>query len=281
MDHQDVLQHGAASFGLTAITPLFQGGQKMVASATQGMSTVVIKVVLLAGATDPHALERCEREVALLKALSHPNLVRVLSDLEVLGSPPEAAYWLEEYLEGQDLADIVMQGQWSWSGTEEMMTGVASGLAAMHQANYVHRDLSARNVRLTTSGEWKVLDPGFAKHLDRSSITGMLTPGTPGFMSPEQATPGIRVTTASDVHGLGILAYLGLTSDVPIPVGANLNDYRTRLLYTDPPSVALARPDLNPRQAGLVDGCLHRQPGRRWLDADEVLAELSDLRGII
>ena len=161
-----------------------------------------------------------------------------------------------------------------------MINGVASGLAAMHQANFIHRDLSARNVRQTSGGIWKLLDPGLAKHLDRSSITGLFTPGTPGFMSPEQATAGVRVTPASDVHGLGVLAYLALTGgDLPVPVGAGLNDYRTRLLYTDPPSIRTRRPDLSDEQVALIDGCTARQPGRRWLDATEVLDELSKLQG--
>lgn len=279
MDHDDVLREAAARYSLASIAPIAKGGQKLVAHAIQGAADVVVKVVLLTGTPDPHALERCEREVALLNSLSHPNIVRVLSDLEVIGSPPEATYWVEEFLDGEDLATLLGL-RWSWEDTEQMMLGVASGLAAMHRANCVHRDLSARNVRRTSSGEWKILDPGFAKHLDRSSITGLFTPGTPGFMSPEQATAGVRVTPASDVHTLGILAYLALTGDLPIPVGGNLGDYRTRLLYTDPPSLGVVREDLDAKQVALVDGCIARQPGRRWIDAEEVLSELADLRGI-
>ncbi|WP_299519696.1 serine/threonine-protein kinase [uncultured Serinicoccus sp.] len=277
MDHEDVLRQAAAKYGLTSLAPIAQGGQKLVARAVQGSADVVVKVVLIAGAPDPHALERCEREVALLKSLSHPNVVRVLSELEVLGSPAEATYWVEEYLEGDDLTALVGP-QWAWDDAEKMMYEVASGLAAMHQLNCVHRDLSARNVRRTSSDQWKILDPGLAKHLDRSSITGLFTPGTPGFMSPEQATAGVRVTPASDVYSLGILAFLALTGDVPIPVGASFADYRTRLLYTDPPSLGAVRGDLDANQAALVDGCIARQPGRRWIDADELLSELVDLR---
>lgn len=278
MDHDDVLRQAAAQYGLTSVVPIAQGGQKLVAQALKGAVDVVVKVVLLAGTPDPHALERCEREVALLKSLSHPNIVRVLSDLEVIGSPPEATYWVEEFLDGEDLATLV-GSKWTWDDTELMITGVASGLAAMHRVSCVHRDLSARNVRRTGSGEWKILDPGLAKHLNRSSITGLFTPGTPGFMSPEQATAGVRVTPASDVHALGILAYLALTGELPIPVGGNLGDYRTRLLYTDPPSLGVARGDLNAKQVALIDGCIARQPGRRWIDAEEVLEKLADLRG--
>jgi eukaryotic-like serine/threonine-protein kinase len=278
MDHDDLLGQAAARYGLTSIVRIAQGGQKVVAKAIQGTDHVVVKVVLLKGAPDPHALERCEREVALLKSLSHPNIVRVLSDLEVIGSPAEATYWMEEFLDGDDLGALLAT-RWSWDETEKMMYGVASGLAAMHGANCVHRDLSAGNVRRTDSGEWKILDPGFAKHLDRTSITGLFTPGTPGFMSPEQATAGVRVTPASDVHTLGILAYLALTGELPIPVGRDLADYRTRLLYTDPPSLGALRGDLDAKQVSLVDGCIARQPGRRWIDAEEVLSQLDNLKG--
>lgn len=276
MDHDDVLRQAAAQYGLTSIVGIAQGGQKLVARAVMGTADVVVKVVLLTATPDPHALERCEREVALLKSLNHPNIVRVLSDLQVIGSPAEAAYWLEEFLDGDDLATLVGP-HWPWDDAEKLMQDVASGLAAMHRVNCVHRDLSARNVRRTNAGVWKILDPGLAKHLDRSSITGLFTPGTPGFMSPEQATAGVRVTPASDVHTLGVLVYLALTGSLPIQVGGNLGDYRTRLLYTDPPSLGLARRDLDSKQVALVDGCIARQPGRRWIDAEEVLAKLADL----
>ena len=85
MDHADVLQQAATRFGLTAATPITSGGQKLVASADRAGTKVVVKVVLLVGAPDPNALERCEREVSLLKAMNHPNIVQVLSDLEILG----------------------------------------------------------------------------------------------------------------------------------------------------------------------------------------------------
>ncbi len=117
--------------------------------------------------------------------------------------------WLEEYLDGQDMAAL-LGPQWTWSTARAFLLDASTGLAELHKNGYVHRDLSPRNLRLRTTGRWVVMDPGLAKHLHRTSITGVLDPGTWGFMSPEHLTVGVRLTPAADVHGLGTLAYSAL-----------------------------------------------------------------------
>jgi serine/threonine-protein kinase len=156
---------------------------------------------------------------------------------------------------------------------------VGRGLAVMHGHNYIHRDLSPGNVRRTSRGTWVVMDPGFAKHLKRTSITGLFQPGTPGHMSPEHAAIGGRVTRASDVYCLGILAFQALTGNLPIPVGTDLTDYRRRLLAAQPETLGTLRPDLTSEQAHLVDTCLQRQPARRYLDGGELIDALQAIPG--
>jgi len=276
MDMSSAVAASEARFGLTNVQTLAHGGQKTVCTADMSGTPVVLKVVLLTSATDPHALERCEREVALLRDTSSPNLVAVLSQLHLLGSGPDAAVWLEEYLDGDDLSRLVTT-PWTWSEAASFLADVGSGLAAMHRHGYIHRDLSAGNVRRQASGVWKVMDPGFAKHLNRTSITGLFQPGTAGFLSPEHAVMGGRVTPASDVFCLGILAFLGLVGRLPVPVGADMNDYRRRLLSMTPTALRTSRPDLSHGAAAVIDRCLLPQPARRYLDAAEVVGAVKAL----
>lgn len=277
MDEAAVIAAAAAEFGLSNTKPIAQGGQKLVCRADSPMGQVVLKVVLLAGSPDPNALERCEREVSLLRSLRSPNIVHVLSEMKTVGSPAGASMWLEEYLDGQDISQL-LGSQWSWTAVEEFLIGAGSGLAAMHSGGYVHRDLSAGNIRRTASAVWKIMDPGFAKHLNRSSITGVWQPGTLGFISPEHAVLGGRVTAASDVFCLGILAYYALTGHLPIPVGGDRDAYRRNLLGVQVPSVGVARPDLTPSQAEIIDMCLQRQPARRFLDGTEVVEAVNSAK---
>ncbi len=276
MNELQVLAEAQRALGLTHAVEIARGGQKIVYRAQLGGTRVILKVALLSDAHDPNALERCRREVVLLRGFNSVNLVRVLSELQVLGSGPDAAAWVEEELDGADLRTL-LDSQWSWAQTLGLLEGVGSGLAAMHSSGYVHRDLSPGNVRLTTH-HWKIMDPGLAKHLDRTSITGLWQPGTPGFLSPEHASLGGRITPASDVYCLGILAYLVLTGRLPIDHRGSPTDYRERLLAGTFTPVQHLRPDLTDSQAALIDRCLTRQPARRYLDAGEALVALQQLQ---
>jgi eukaryotic-like serine/threonine-protein kinase len=274
MDEPTAISNATSLLGLTSVVPFARGGQKLVCRATLGSSDVVLKIVLLNPGTDPNVLERCEREVSLLSTISSPNLVSLESGLVSLGSPVEAVAWLEELLDGQDLA-MLLGAQFGEADVLKMLVEVGTGLAAMHRSGYVHRDLSPANIRRTAAGLWKVMDPGFAKHLNRSSITGVWQPGTLGYISPEHAGLGGRVTPASDVFCLGVLAYQMLAAELPIQVGGDRDDYRRRLLNAQAESIGTKRPDLAADLVELVDQCLNRQPARRFLDATEVVLEAS------
>lgn len=275
MDEQQELAAATAALGIANTAVLARGGQKVVYTATRGTDPVILKVVRILGARDPNALERCQREVELLRKLGSDHIVRVVSGIELLGQAPDAAAWLEERLDGEDFIQLTGT-PWAWAEVQDLLAGVAAGLAEMHKHAYIHRDLSASNVRRTSTGVWKIMDPGLAKHLNRSSITGPWQPGTPGYLSPEHVSVGGRILPASDVFCLGILAFQALTTGLPISA-ADPMVYRRLLMSTSAPSVATLRPDLTGAQAALIDGCLERQPARRFLDAGELLESLASL----
>ncbi len=270
MDETSAVQAVAAALGVTRPTVFARGGQKVVAHAEMGTESVVLKVVVLTGATDPNALERCQREVDLLHDVDSDHVVRVLSNLALVGQGPAAAGWVEERLDGDDLSSL-LGSPWTWSLSREGIAGIGAGLAALHSHGYVHRDLSPGNVRRTQSGEWKIMDPGLAKHLARPSITGLFQPGTYGYMSPEHTSPGKRMTPAADIYSLGVLTYQALAGSLPVPVGLDIGDYRRRLTQIGAPSLRIARADLSDAAVDLVDTCLSIQPARRFLDGQELL----------
>lgn len=258
-----MIDDAAQDLGVTVSRPLKQGGQKTVLLVERGSDNFVMKV-MSTGSTLPDALKRAVREVELLKSIDHPNVVKVASDLVELGDPPEGVAWLEEFLDGDDLSDV-LAAPWNWDATRTMGLDISRGLAALHEKKVVHRDLSANNVRRLTTGDHIVMDPGYARHTGRSDLTAAGQPGTPGFLSPEhlQGYSGVP-TAASDVFAVGILMHLALTGDLPIPFTGDVGDYAARLAAVQVNDIKAARPDLNDPAANVIRRCLHPQPARRY-----------------
>jgi serine/threonine-protein kinase len=204
--------------------------------------------------------------------------VKVESDLVTIGSPVHGAAWLEEFLDGGDLT-AALGPQWSWADTAEMAYQVADGLAAAHEAGVIHRDLSPNNVRRLANGDYKVMDFGFARHTLRSGLTIAGQPGTAGYLSPEHlnAYSGVPMP-ASDVFGVGILMYLALTGELPIPHHGDDADYMNRLSKVEIVDVGVRRPNLSPDQQALVRRALHPQPARRFVNGRKLAEALEPLR---
>lgn len=248
------------------------GGQKAVRRVSRSGDDLVLKVVALT-AMSPTTLVRAEREVEFLKSLSSPYVVKVESDLIPLGNPTHGATWLEELLDGQDLGALLV-GTWSWADAARLGHEVAKGLAAGHSKGVIHRDLSPNNVRRLSSGSYKVMDFGFARHTLRTGITVAGQPGTPGYLTPEHlnAYSGVPMPS-SDVFGVGVLVYQALTGKVPIPYLGDDIDYAHRLQHAElVADIGAERPDLSAGAQALVRRMLHPQPARRF-QSGQKLAE--------
>lgn len=269
MRNLDDLQAAACSqLGLTVKRSLKSGGQKTVALVDQSGQERVLKLVQV-GASDPTALERSRREFGLLADTKHPNVVEVRSGLEVLAdtdSSIDGAFWLEEYLDGEDLSDLVGT-KWTFDDVGAMGLAVAAGVGALHEQKVIHRDLSANNIRRLVDGRYKVMDPGFAKHTLRSGITVGGQPGTPGFMTPEHLQAYSGPTPASDVFAIGALMYLAATGTPPIPYLGDEIDYVNRLVVAKHTPLGTLRTDCPTPLLEVIERCLHPQPVRRYRNA--------------
>lgn len=252
------------------------GGQKAVRKVLRGGDDLIMKVVALSSSA-PTTLKRAEREVELLKSLTSVHVVRVESDLVTIGAPVHGAAWLEEFLDGGDLTAYLTQ-QWSWADAAELGYQVADGLAAGHAAGVIHRDLSPNNVRRLSTGMYKVMDFGFARHTLRTGLTVAGQPGTPGFLSPEHlnAYSGVPMP-ASDVFGVGILMYAALTNELPIPYNGDDANYVRRLEKVEIIDISMKRPDLTADQVAVIRRMLHPQPARRFLNGRKLADTLEPL----
>lgn len=261
---RDLPHEACDRLNVRLLRPLVEGGQKQVHVVMHPDGTEsVLKLVDLGLAADPAALERARREVDLLKSIDHPNVVSVSSELELLGDPPAAVFWLEDYLDGEDLRYSTFG--WPYDHLRALGADVAAGLGALHAQSVIHRDLSPGNVQRVTSGKFVVMDPGFAKHTLRSGLTIGGQPGTPGFMTPEhvQAFSG-SPTAASDVFGCCALVYLAATGQPAIPHKGDELEYLKRLRTAEHAPLKDVRPDLPEGFVAVVERGLHPQSARRF-----------------
>jgi serine/threonine-protein kinase len=127
----------------------------------------------------------------------------------------KAPYLVMELLEGEDLGQrLLRNGPLSREETVSYLWHVALALDRTHQSGIVHRDLKASNLFLTRREDGsplvKVLDFGVAKvlTLERSGAEQRTqTVGTPIYMAPEQFRAEGRISPATDIYALGMLAY--------------------------------------------------------------------------
>ncbi|NNM31973.1 MAG: serine/threonine protein kinase, partial [Gemmatimonadetes bacterium] len=160
--------------------------------------------------------QRFLRERQILAGFEHPCIAR-LTDGGITddGRP----YIVMEYVDGVPIDDFCDQEGLTVDGRVDLIRTVCSAVAHAHRSLVVHRDLKPSNILVTGDGTPKLLDFGIAKILREPDGAGATATAhvrllTPEYAAPEQAM-GLAVTTATDVHGLGIVLLELLTGCRP------------------------------------------------------------------
>jgi serine/threonine-protein kinase len=184
---------------------------------------VAIKVLLPNHAGDPATAARFEREARSLAAASHPNVVAVF---DVDAGDPAAGrepFFVMELCPGGSLA-ARMTGDRRLSPDElvPVLVSIADGLADLHRRGVVHRDVKPQNI-LFAADRAKLADFGLALADDNDGLSELTAPGTAvgtlSYLAPE-VLAGERASAAADVYGLGVVAFVGLTGELPRPAGS-------------------------------------------------------------
>lgn len=180
--------------------------------------TVAIKMIH-EGEGPIASIERAHTEKALLASLSHPSLV-TLHDAQLAPGRPQ--YLVMEFVDGPTLAERMAAGPLPPRDVARIARDLAEGLAAVHAAGIVHRDVKPSNVLLAKGRSGrpiaaKLADFGIACSVENPRLT---TPGivlgTLTYMAPEQLRdldPGTPV----DVFALGLVMLEALTGEPGYP----------------------------------------------------------------
>lgn len=174
---------------------------------------VAIKILAERHATDEGVRQRFTREALAAARLSGQRNTVTIYDV---GEHNDRPYIVMEYLGGGSLEDVLAsEGAQPPERAFSWLEQAAGALDAAHGEGVVHRDVKPANLMLDRSGNVHVADFGIASAagMDSLTMTGTVL-GTAGYLSPEQAT-GDRATPASDLYGLGVVAYELLTGTRP------------------------------------------------------------------
>lgn len=235
---------------------------------------VAIKTLPAHLAKDPSIRERFLREARTAAAMSHPNIVSILSANESDGY----VYFVMSLVEGDSLAAHIRAHDRLPPRTVACyLRDVASALVHAHSRGIIHRDIKAENVLIEReSGRALVTDFGIARIAEATPLTatGQLL-GTVYYVSPEQVS-GAPVDARSDIYSLGVVGFLALAGHFPFD-GDLASAVLVAHVTKTAPRVATRQPDVPPALAAIIDRCLAKDPEQRFESALELVAALEQV----
>ncbi|MBD2312503.1 tetratricopeptide repeat protein [Desertifilum sp. FACHB-1129] len=183
-------------------------------------------------------------------------------------------YLVQEYIEGEDLAQQFASGVWDEVQVLQLLEDLLEILAFVHQQNVVHRDIKPSNIiRRQADGRFVLIDFGAVKQLSAlgATTTGQtrstLSIGSPGYMPNEQQ--GGKPRYSSDIYALGMTAIEALTGICPnqLPDDPHTGEVSWR-----------SRAQVRPQFAAILNQMVRSHYKDRYTTVEEVLQDLHRLQ---
>jgi serine/threonine protein kinase len=283
---------------------LAHGGMGVVYKAEDSLlgRAAALKFLPESVAGEPRALARFRREAQSASALNHPNICTIYDFVESDGQ----AFIVMEYLDGCTLAELTGSSPGvAYSGGAarpiqppsfdtllRIATEIADALAMAHAQGFIHRDIKATNIFVTTRGQAKILDFGLAK----PTLTAITTPqrelsgkagrdsfitaspvmGTVCYMSPEQVRRE-QLDARSDLFSFGAVLYemfsgrKAFAGDTPAQV-------LEAILHRTPAPARQFNPSLPAPVERVINKALEKERALRYQTANDLLRDLVNVR---
>jgi serine/threonine protein kinase/tetratricopeptide (TPR) repeat protein len=233
---------------------------------------VAIKVLHVESGSELNEI-RFLQEIRFLASLQHPNIVPVHDS----GHVEDLLYYVMPYVRGETVRErIQRERQLAISQAARISCEIADALDYAHRQGVIHRDIKPENILLSGShamladfGIARAIDSARTSHITR---TGLGSPGTPAYMSPEQLIGGHPLDNRTDIYSLGCVLFEMITGKPPFegPSG-----FASRF-DEHPPSLCAMRGEIAPALDAVVMKALARNPAERYSTGSEMCDALSD-----
>jgi hypothetical protein len=262
-------------------------GEVWAAEDTTRGRTVAVKLLLQRALHVPEIVARFEREAVLLRRLDSDHAPRLF---DYVVDPVYGPVLVTELVEGESLA-LALKTVLSIELAVDLGIDLASGLADLHDASVVHRDLKPGNVILRPLADGTtravMIDFGVGRLVhepddqvelaDITHVDGVV--GTLEYMAPEQIVSCGQVGPGADLYALGAVLFRAVTGATVFGPGLAPMDLVRAKLTMEAPALPTEREDALARGfAKVIARALERSPGARYASAEELRRDLCELR---
>ena len=157
-------------------------------------------------------LDRFLLETRTLAKFSHPHIVRVLRYFEANAT----AYMVMDYEQGDPLKTLLQHDpQPAEAKLKALVAPLLDGLAAVHAAGFLHRDIKPDNIFVRTDGRPVLIDFGAARQAIGGATKSLTSILTPGYAPLEQYSGEGKQGPWTDLYAMGGVLYRAVTNKNP------------------------------------------------------------------
>ena len=173
---------------------------------------VAIKILEKTRISKAEDKERINREISILKKLSHFNISKLYQVVETKLN----IYLIQEYIEGKDFMEYLKKkGKLKEIEACKFYHQLISGLQYIHQCGIAHRDFKPENILLTNNNTiLKIIDFGLSNSYKKNQLLSTAC-GSPCYVPPEMVKEESYEGTLCDIWSSGIILYLMLCGKLP------------------------------------------------------------------
>jgi serine/threonine protein kinase len=157
-------------------------------------------------------LDRFLLEARTLAKFSHPHIVRVLRYFEANAT----AYMVMDYEKGEALKAVLQRAPRPPEAILKGLVGpLLEGLAAVHAAGFLHRDIKPDNIFVRADGRAVLIDFGAARQALGGGTRSLTSILTPGYAPLEQYSGEGKQGPWTDIYAMGGVLFRAVTDKNP------------------------------------------------------------------